>query len=270
MEKQIRKNKERNITEIIGANGSTYQVLISIAGVKYDKTFKTLEEARKYLNNSKMYATRKDIDWPYNLIDELFPNTETLDYDYVLENFEKNFNFILNSLTIREAEILDGYYKKGYLLDSLALQYEISRTRVQQIIHKALRKIKHPSRCAYLKYGIEFKQKQDNVERLKMELDIEINRLNDLIYHKRDIIRKLKIEIDEEIETESNILCRNFHELDFSCRTYNCLKRAGIKTIGDLISKSEKDMMKVRNLGRKSLKEIKEKLEALGLGFNKD
>ena len=59
-------------------------------------------------------------------------------------------------------------------------------------------------------------------------------------------------------------------ELDLSVRSYNCLKRAGINTVSELTHKSEEDMMKVRNLGRKSLKEVKEKLESLGLGLNKD
>jgi DNA-directed RNA polymerase subunit alpha len=54
-------------------------------------------------------------------------------------------------------------------------------------------------------------------------------------------------------------------ELDLSVRSFNCLKRAGINTVEDLINKSEMDMMKVRNLGRKSLEEVLAKLKELGL-----
>lgn len=54
-------------------------------------------------------------------------------------------------------------------------------------------------------------------------------------------------------------------ELDFSVRAYNCLKRAGIHTLQDLVNKSESDMMKIRNLGKKSLKEVLEKIKELGL-----
>ena len=53
--------------------------------------------------------------------------------------------------------------------------------------------------------------------------------------------------------------------LDLSVRSYNCLKRAGINTVQELANKTEEDMMKVRNLGRKSLEEVKAKLEELGL-----
>ena len=56
-------------------------------------------------------------------------------------------------------------------------------------------------------------------------------------------------------------------ELDLSVRSFNCLKRAGINTVEDLISKSEDDMMKVRNLGRKSLEEVINKLAMMGLSL---
>jgi len=57
-------------------------------------------------------------------------------------------------------------------------------------------------------------------------------------------------------------------DLDFSVRSYNCLKRAGINTVGDLINRTEEDMMKVRNLGRKSLEEVMNKLVSLGLSLS--
>jgi DNA-directed RNA polymerase subunit alpha len=56
-------------------------------------------------------------------------------------------------------------------------------------------------------------------------------------------------------------------ELDLSVRSYNCLKRASINTVGDLISKTEDEMMKVRNLGKKSFDEIRKKLDELGYTF---
>ena len=56
-------------------------------------------------------------------------------------------------------------------------------------------------------------------------------------------------------------------DLDFSVRAYNCLKRAGINTLGDLTEKSELEMMKIRNLGKKSLKEVIDKIKDMGLKF---
>ena len=59
-------------------------------------------------------------------------------------------------------------------------------------------------------------------------------------------------------------------ELDLSVRSFNCLKRAGINTVEDLINKSEEDMMKVRNLGRKSLEEVVNKLASLGFSLQEE
>ena len=66
--------------------------------------------------------------------------------------------------------------------------------------------------------------------------------------------------------TAADILC----DLDLSVRSYNCLKRASVNTVGDLADKTEEEMMKVRNLGRKSLEEVIQKLESLGLSLRKE
>ena len=63
---------------------------------------------------------------------------------------------------------------------------------------------------------------------------------------------------------------RPIDDLDFSVRAYNCLKRAGINTLGDLTQKSELEMMKIRNLGKKSLKEVMDKIKDMGLRFRED
>ena len=82
-----------------------------------------------------------------------------------------------------------------------------------------------------------------------------------------DIAQNVNI-IAEKVEKEVNVYEQmNIDELDLSVRSYNCLKRAGIQTVMELTQKTEEDMMKVRNLGKKSLKEVKEKLMAIGLSF---
>jgi len=65
-------------------------------------------------------------------------------------------------------------------------------------------------------------------------------------------------------------LNRSIDELEFSVRSYNCLRRAGINTVQDLTQVTEEDMLKVRNLGKKSFEEIRDKLKALGLGFREE
>lgn len=76
--------------------------------------------------------------------------------------------------------------------------------------------------------------------------------------------------VDKPEQTQDKVLEMTIEELDLSVRSFNCLKRANINTVADLISKTEEDMMKVRNLGRKSLEEVIHKLEAMGLGLASD
>ena len=78
-----------------------------------------------------------------------------------------------------------------------------------------------------------------------------------------------EIMVEKEEESKDKILEMTIEELDLSVRSYNCLKRAGINTVEELTRKTEEDMMKVRNLGRKSLEEVQQKLEALGLSLRK-
>ncbi|AJH77097.1 MULTISPECIES: DNA-directed RNA polymerase subunit alpha [Heyndrickxia] len=85
-----------------------------------------------------------------------------------------------------------------------------------------------------------------------------------------DEAQNAEIMVEKEEDQKEKVLEMTIEELDLSVRSYNCLKRAGINTVQELANKTEEDMMKVRNLGRKSLEEVKAKLEDLGLGLRKD
>lgn len=82
--------------------------------------------------------------------------------------------------------------------------------------------------------------------------------------------KNTKVMIEKEESKKEKVLEMLIEELELSVRSYNCLKRAGITTVEDLANKSEADMMKVRNLGKKSLDEVTNKLHALGLDFVKE
>ena len=79
-----------------------------------------------------------------------------------------------------------------------------------------------------------------------------------------------EIMVVKEDSGKEKVLEMTIEELDLSVRSFNCLKRAGINTVEDLISKSEEDMMKVRNLGRKSLEEVMQKLQSLGFSLHSE
>ena len=82
--------------------------------------------------------------------------------------------------------------------------------------------------------------------------------------------KSAEVMVEKEDNEKEKVLEMNIDELELSVRSFNCLKRAGINTVEELTSKTPEDMMKVRNLGRKSLEEVLEKLKELGLSLNKN
>jgi DNA-directed RNA polymerase subunit alpha len=84
-----------------------------------------------------------------------------------------------------------------------------------------------------------------------------------------DNINDVEIMVEKDEEEKDKVLDMTIEELDLSVRSYNCLKRAGINTVAELVQKNEEDMIKVRNLGRKSLEEVIQKLEEMNLGLKK-
>ena len=85
-----------------------------------------------------------------------------------------------------------------------------------------------------------------------------------------DEVYRTEIMVEKDDNGKEKVLEMTIEELDLSVRSFNCLKRAGINTVEDLINKSEEDMMKVRNLGRKSLEEVISKLNSLGFNLSKE
>ena len=84
-----------------------------------------------------------------------------------------------------------------------------------------------------------------------------------------DEAKKAEIMVERAEVKKEKVLEMTIEELDLSVRSFNCLKRAGIDTVEDLINRTEEDMIKVRNLGRKSLEEVILKLHSLGLDLKK-
>lgn len=82
-----------------------------------------------------------------------------------------------------------------------------------------------------------------------------------------EIAKTMSIMSQKELSMKDKLLETPIEELEFSVRSYNCLKRAGIHTVADIVSKTEQDMIKVRNLGKKSLEEVMNKIADLGLEF---
>lgn len=103
-------------------------------------------------------------------------------------------------------------------------------------------------------------------EGISLGAKILVEHLN-LFINLTDHLGEVELMVEKEEDKKEKALEMTIEELDLSVRSYNCLKRAGINTVEELTEKTEDDMMKVRNLGKKSLEEVIQKLEELGFGL---
>lgn len=178
-------------------------------------------------------------------------------------------------LNDNEAKFLLAYYRDGLNLREISEIHKLSKARIGQIVKLALRK-------TYLKVKKEqgdakTKERLEILERDRRDLNayraqlIEIFRANGIYGEDMEIefgpVTSKKKEI---LGIESEILSRRTDRLGLSMRSANCLRRAGIMTVGELISKTERDVMRIRNLGKKSFIEVKERLRQLGLSLKED
>ncbi|MBE6555683.1 MAG: DNA-directed RNA polymerase subunit alpha [Ruminococcaceae bacterium] len=97
-----------------------------------------------------------------------------------------------------------------------------------------------------------------------------LNEHLNLFVNLTDEAKKAEIMVEREETIKEKVLEMTIEELDMSVRSFNCLKRAGIDTVEDLTNRTEEDMIKVRNLGKKSLEEVIQKLHSLGLDLKKE
>lgn len=153
----------------------------------------------------------------------------------------------------------------GYIpIDSLfspvqAVSYEVESTRVEQSIDYDKLRIKVKTNAAATPREVVSLAAKILNEHLKLFINLV------------DDMDSQEILVARDDDKQTKALYMSIEELELSVRPLNCLKRAGIFTVEDLVKKSEDDMLKVKNLGRKSLDEIIKKLEAMGLSFsNKD
>lgn len=165
-------------------------------------------------------------------------------------------------LTEREIGIIMlrfGFYEDPQTLEQVARTYHVTKDRIMQIEKKVIRKLSNHSYGQMIKIGLlkyneekdakqlqiveEKKQIKEKLEKRKEELLAEISSGKDIF--------PIILEESSEVEVV---------DLDFCCRTYNSLKRGGVKTLKDLLFMTNTDLMKLRNLGMTSLKEIDHKV----------
>ena len=245
------------------AKDGSYRVKIGIKGYKTDIQFETLEQARAYRDKIfdlrdtaeilKIKAKLDFKEYPENLIKALgFENI----FD-IFQNFEKYYEVIKTKLTDREEKVVDCIFRQHMTLGETGKEFGVTRERIRQVQIRALKKIKR------YRYYFEVGEYADKKELAKQDYQkyLEKNKKEWKYEEAKEFVKNYETEHKEEIAMKAQI---GIEYLDLSVRSYNCLRRAGIRYLSDLLSKSIEDLMKIRNMGRKSLKEIIDKLEENG------
>lgn len=255
------KKVDRNIWK--KEDDEIYYVHFHFAKTNLVQSFPTIEDARNYRdfifheklemkkeearirirNEDNQYIKDFEKTYPYNILN-------AIDFEFADESeFEK----ALATCYEREKEIIKQYYEEGKNLQQIANNYNITRERVRQIVGKALKRIKH-----YLTYH------KSEEEMIKKEN--ELNKYRNMLI-KEFAEKGIYTKDMELVFGDVNLKQHTIEELDLSVRSYNCLRRANIRTLEELVKYSPDDLKKLRNLGNKCIKEIAYKLEERGLSL---
>lgn len=209
--------------------------------------------------------------YPYNLIPMI--NGEN-DNSYLQTNADEDCqdqrkyysigileDVMAKCLSERENKVLQMRYEWGMTLEEAGKECGVSRERIRQVEAKAIRKLRYQMYKGTIMCvpKAELKQAVNEAEHYKAQAEYLQSEL--------DKIRNITPEQMEEAEKKCTLLETTINELDLSVRSYNCCKRAGINTLGDLCGKTYTEMTRVRNLGKRSLQEIENKMIEYGLRF---
>lgn len=152
-------------------------------------------------------------------------------------------------------------YDREYTLKEIEESYPV-RNRAQTLFYKALRMLRSPGRASHLRCLIEpIGNALEEQLRREAEQATEERRRAETEKRRQEFLEKYGV------SCEPAVLEQSIDDIELSVRTYNCLVNANIRTIAELVQRSENEMLKLKNFGRRSLNELKEILASLGLHF---
>ena len=197
----------------------------------------------------------KNIEYPYNLLEEVCEE-ET---EYATTDLHGSVEYVLFTLTDRERDITHLYFRDGKTFEEIGNIYGITRERIRQIQAKAIRKLRQPSRRKYIELGVN-----GIIENVKEKYAEKVAELTEKMLYLTNITDANMNKVIEKCEIAKKHQSERIENFDLSVRTYHCLARAGLRTLGDVASLSYNQLLRLRNLGRKSFDEIVDVLENNG------
>lgn len=171
----------------------------------------------------------------------------------------------LAALSVEEETLILLRYKYGESFSALGRTYELTHEAVRQKIKKAMRKLMQPPCRNLIEYGIDGYIDMEAAERAKKKANDYLHDEYLRGYSDGVMAQKQKEENLELQGIEPSVLALTIDDLDLSVRSYNCLKRAGVITVSDMLRLDEEKIVKIRNLGLKSVDEIEKKLAQKGI-----
>lgn len=268
---------EHEFMAIDGIREDVTEIILNLKNiiitVSEDKLFKPMPHNPQDLIELSIVAEGERVITAKDL--EISSEYTIVNPEQVIANLEKNAHFKAKFYVRRGIGYVSAEENKIFCKDK-AGNTIISRIAIDSIYTPVTK----------VRYDVEKTRVDENVDYEKLILEVWTNKSTTpanvaslaskfLIDHFSVIsgLNELVVEQDYMYEREEKVsnkkLEKKIEELDLSVRSYNCLKRAGINTVGELAQKTEEEMMRVRNLGRKSLKEVVQKLREIGLDLRR-
>lgn len=228
---------------------------------------------RNYTNEDKVITLTVEKEGPVTAADIVCDaDIEIVNKDHVIANLAKGGKLSMSMIVTNgrgyvkseESRLRTDNKKKGYIImDSVyspieRISYDVESARVGQ-----------DESYDKLVFEVWTNGSIKPEESVALAARILIEHFN-LVTNLSAIADMSGMMIEKTEDPKTKALETSIEDLDFSVRAYNCLKRAGIHTLQDLVNKTENDMMKIRNLGKKSLKEVLDKIKELGLDLRND
>ena len=218
--------------------------------------------------------------FPVNLISRFKSFPAYADMRLVEDNFESRLNNYFASdncwLDEREQQIILKFFKEEKTLQKIGEELFITRERVRQIIASSVKKLDYlNSRFNY------FFDDEEDVKYVFSEKELKLKQLTNEIQRIEEMLVVMRTKYYDDSttlgeikqilqDTEEYRNAKTIDELDLTVRTYNCLSRSGIKYVSQITQMTENDLMKLRNFGKKCLKEIKAILKNSDLSLKEE
>ena len=194
--------------------------------------------------------------YPFNLA-----NCILQEEDVARECYIPGISAAVATLTDREQGVIMMRFQQKKTLEQCGKECGITRERIRQIEAKAIRKLRHPSKVNMMKAVPLTELQAQYTEYKKLESDYEwLKRAFETL-----TAQKAEPGVIIPMAEQARVLETPLENLDLSVRSYNCLRRAAVKTMRDIAEMTEDKLMKVRSLGRKSMLEVMAKLKEYGL-----